>query len=258
MALVPDEHVEFEEQYGASNDPRLGRHILHDRRSRAFNVTDVFAEAAVVEPISVCWGRAVAAYDQGSLGSCTAHAICGAVSTLPFRHALASEANIKRVYSQITREDRYQGSWPPDDTGSDGLTAAKVAQERGWIGSYRHAFTLDAAVKALQLGPFITGTDWKEGMFDTKPSGEVMPSGRVDGGHEYEGIGVDVERQRVIFAQSWGRWGVPLSEILSGWNGAFHGLHLGPDPRQGYFWMSYDAFGELLFDQGDVTVPLEH
>jgi hypothetical protein len=83
------------------------------------------------------------------------------------------------------------------------------------------------------LSPVITGTNWYSGMFTPKLGGLVEISGNVVGGHEYEVVGIDVEHKLVKCANSWGTtWG-----------------------DKGFFYMTWDTWGRLLSEQGDVTVP---
>lgn len=219
----------------------LGRHVEHDPRSRSFAFT-----APEPRPIvDTVWHRLVPAYDQGSLGSCTANALCGALSTRPHRHRFRSQRNIVKVYSEATRIDPFPGAWPPEDTGSSGLAVAKVALRRGWISEYRHIFRFEDLLQALMVGPLIVGTAWHSEMFHPEPDGRVHPLGTVVGGHEYEAFGVDVSNRRVWFWNSWGtNWGagpqVPLAGQIRGAAGAFY--------------MDWEDFRDLLADDGDATV----
>lgn len=207
---------------------RLGRHIVHDPRSRAFAFT-----AAEPRPIvDVAWRRLVPAYDQGDLGSCTAHALCGALSTAPHKHRFRSENNIVKVYSAATAIDPWPGQYKPDDTGSDGLSVAKVALAKGWIREYRHIFSFDDLLQALMVGPVIQGTVWGYDGFHPDADSRVRFTGGIVGGHEYETYGVDVERRLLWHWQSWG------SSFGFG----------------GRFCTTWDDQRDALAQQGDATV----
>ena len=210
---------------------RLGRHVNHDERSREYPVARFLAARPVQ---TVQWSRLVPIYDQGDLGSCTAEAVCGAVSTRPFTRRIKTQQIVRRVYHDETIIDPFEGTWPPDDTGSDGLSACKIAAQRKWIKGYAHAFSFDAVLQALQHGPVITGLPWHEGMFTPDSAGLVTVSGPVVGGHELCLTGVDVEGRRLLFANSWG----------PGWGHAGYGL------------FTFDDYAALLADDGDATVPL--
>src|SRR5207253_2899673 len=127
--------------------------------------------------------------DQGSLGSCTGNAVAGALNTEPvWQHGdpLANEDVAVKIYELATTLDAYDGSYPPDDTGSSGLAACKAAKRLGLLTSYRHAFGIDHALGALMLHPVITGVNWYEGFDQPDASGRVEIAGNVRGGHEFE------------------------------------------------------------------------
>jgi hypothetical protein len=207
---------------------RLGRHVEHDPRSRSF----AFAAPEPMPLRDVSWKRLVGPYDQGDLGSCTANALCGALSTYPFKHHFSSQKNIVKVYSRATWIDDFDGHYKPDDTGSSGLAVAKVALERGWISRYEHAFSFDAMLQALMVGPVIVGTAWHEDMFRPDPSGRVRPTGAVVGGHEWEIYGVDT-----------------FNRLLWAWNSWSKGWGIG-----GRFNIGWDDMRALLADDGDCTI----
>lgn len=217
----------------------LGRHINHDERSRQYRVT------ADVPIESVSWERRVPIFDQGQLGSCTGNAAAGWLATdnadrqgltmvdVDGARLLVDEALAVDIYSQATQIDPWPGAWPPEDTGSDGLSVAKVLQSLGTVDVYRHAFTVEEAMAALQTGPVMIGSNWYDGMFYPNASGEVTISGRIVGGHEYLAVAYDKTRQRFRFANSWG----------SSWGDA------------GYFTMTLFTLSTLLSQDGDVTAP---
>lgn len=214
----------------------LGRHVRHDSRSLSFLVprTDPSTWQTMV------WTRAIPILDQGNVGSCTGNAATGALGTMPLYTALKDQVDAGlaldeeaavRLYSAATALDPYQGTYPPEDTGSDGLSVAKAVQSAGLISGYTHATSLDAMISALQTGPVIVGVNWYEGFDNPAAGGLVAISGEVRGGHEFEVTGVDVERQRFLAANSWG----------PGWG------------MQGYFTFSWDTMTQLLAEDGDCT-----
>jgi len=214
---------------------RLGRHINHDPRSRAFGV-----EANAASISSVLHTRVVPIFDQGNIGSCTGNASVGALGTAPLFDTLPASAphldedEAVRIYSAATKVDSFGGSYPPEDTGSDGLSVAKVLKSLGLISGYQHAFSLTAALTALQSYPVITGVNWYEGMDSPDAHGLVKVSGQLRGGHEFEVVGVDAEAKTVRCANSWG---------------TSYG-------DNGYFTMTWSDWDRLLGEQGDVTVLL--
>lgn len=210
----------------------LGRHVHHDPRSRGFP-----AATAPTGPSS--WKHYYGPLNQGQLGSCTGNAAAQCLMTSPLyrKGRRLSEAKALAIYERATTLDDTPGTYPPDDTGSSGLAAAKACQQLGYIGSYTHAFGVDHAIGALRLSPFICGTDWYESMFTPTESGFVRPAGQVAGGHEYLCVGYDGEN--FAFVNSWGRgWGIAIPGLVSA----------------GAFKMRSQDFATLLDAQGDVTV----
>lgn len=226
-----------------ANPRRLGRHVGHDPRSRAF----AFRAPAGLDLHAVRWDRAVPIFDQGDLGSCTGNAAAGWLATAnSLRPGMAEypwgaqgaaypvdEKLAVSIYGRATSIDPYDGDYPPTDSGSDGLSVTKVLKERGFVDSYQHAFDVASALAALQSGPVLIGSVWHEGMFHPLSNGLVTISGPVVGGHEYLAVGWDPDTSEVTFANSWGPgWGV-----------------------DGYFSMTVPTLTALLADDGDCTIP---
>ncbi len=228
-----------------STDPRLGRHIMHDDRSKAyrFDTTGLILQ-------SVRHTRRVPIFNQGAVGSCTSDAGIGCLGTDPYYDTLRSniagqvgpvttgvypldEAGVLALYSAAETIDG-DGPYPPNDNGSTGLSVAQALKNAGEISGYQHTFSLDDALKALTVTPFITGITWYNSMFTSDPTGRVQPDGRtgIAGGHEIVADELVVEREEIWFTNSWGSgWGV-----------------------NGRFWMSFADYGTLLGMQGDVTI----
>jgi hypothetical protein len=221
---------------------RLGRHVRHDPRSLRYQVE----ARALGDLTSVRHHRYVPVLDQGDVGSCTGNAALGAIGTGALFEALAGntlqpsttdaeqdEQRALALYSAATRLDDYDGSYPPVDTGSDGLSVAKAAQALGLISGYQHATSLEAALTALAAQPVITGINWYDSFDYPLPSGfmTITDGAQVRGGHEVCLDELDVENERVWFTNSWSTgWGVDGRACL-GW----------------------DDFGRLLSEDGDVT-----
>lgn len=220
---------------------RLGRHIWQDSRSLQFRMP---ATAAV--PKSVRWERRIPILDQNTagpgghgLGSCTGHSGIGLLGTEPFYSSLPEEARrlltdatAVRVYGDATRIDPFPGSWQPDDTGSTGLSVAKVLRDMGWISGYRTATTLDEYHTAIQAGPFTLGTMWFTGMDTPDAEGIVRPTGPARGGHQYVCDEYDARRDLWWFTNHWSKyWG-----------------------KAGRFAYDTPVLQRLLSMQGDVTI----
>lgn len=221
---------------------RLGRHVRHDPRSLRYQV----AAAPLGDLKSIRHQRYIPVLDQGDLGSCTGNAALGALGTGALFEALAGsllrpsqtdaatdEKQAIALYSAATALDDYDGTYPPTDTGSDGLSVAKAAQAKGMISGYTHATSLEAALTALAARPVITGVNWYDSFDQPSDKGLITITKRasVRGGHEFVLEELDVDGRLVWFTNSWTeQWGVDGRACL-GW----------------------DDFERLLGEDGDVT-----
>lgn len=207
---------------------RLGRHVLHDERSREFP-----AECAP-ELRSVSHSAVGLPLDQEDHECSTAHSVCAALNSSPVANKVYAEADAIQIFR---RAAAMHGEDPDLRPGSSGLMACKAARELGLISEYRHAFGIDHALRALVLRPVMTGIAWYSS-FDTPDpiSGLVAiePDAVVRGGHEVLAQGIDVDNNLVWFWNSWG----PSFGI------------------DGRFCMSFATWARLLTEDGDVTVPI--
>jgi len=222
----PDLYVRHLEQ----TDPRLGRHIVHDPRSRGFALP-----AATAVDRSTWRTKRVTVYDprpnpNQTVGNCTMcakamqlNAVGNRVKGVVFGMDWAM-----RAYAWETANDEFPGAYPGQDTGSSGLAAAKTAQHYGVGGEYRWIFTgADGVVQAVMDGHVVNvGTRWDQRMFDPDAAGVVHPGGPVAGGHEWSVRGYDLKRDLVL-----GRC----------WWGTFRD-----------FWIARGDLADLLADDGDA------
>lgn len=227
----------------------LGRHVEHDDRSRefAFQVPGKLA-GQPLQPVR--HQRFIPVLDQGNRGSCTGNAGEGAAGTGPVFQAIpptvparpsttdaaGDEKEAVALYSAATQLDSIPGCYPPDDTGSTGIAAAKAMVKAGLIAGYQNTFTLQDALAALQYVPLMVGSNWYTSfdMPDATGLVTIAPGATVRGGHEYVADELDPVNRMVGFTNSWSpAWGL-----------------------QGRFRMSWDDFGTLLGQQGDVVVPV--
>lgn len=218
----------------------LGRNILHDPRSR-----DYAFDAAGITYKSVRHKRYVPVLDQGQVGSCTGNAGTGALGSGSFFQTLptglisttdarAAESFAVSLYGKATAIDPFTGTYPPNDTGSNGLSIAKVCKKEGWIAGYQHCFTFDSFLKALTINPVIAGVGWYDSMYNPDSNGliSISKDAALDGGHEIVLDEIDAERKLIGGTNSWSeRWGV-----------------------KGRFYIGFDTFERLLNEKGDVTV----
>ena len=216
-----------------SVDPRLKRCIEHDSESKRFAFNTIGRKL-----VSANHSRHIPILDQGQLGSCTGNAGIGALGTDPLFRTLPTnttytlnENGAVQLYSSAEVIDG-SGPYPPNDNGSSGLSIAKALVNAQIISGYQHTFTLNDALLALGTNPILVGINWYENMFTPDKDGRVHPTGALAGGHEIVARQIDVANKRVWFDNSWGTtWGV-----------------------QGKFYLTFDDFGTLLSQQGDVVV----
>lgn len=228
---------------------RLGRHVKHDPRSLWY----LYPADLVADLVSVRHQRGIPVLDQGNVGSCTGNAAEGACGTgaiytaiptdLPTRPkgsretatALSTdEAQAVALYSSATAMDSYQGTYPPEDTGSDGLSVAKAAQKAGLISGYTHCTSLNSALAALSQQPVIAGINWYDSFDNPDQNGliKIDSGAQVRGGHEICLDELNVEKKLIGFTNSWG----------TGWG------------AEGRAFLPWADFKRLLSEDGDVTV----
>ena len=138
-------------------------------------------------------------------------------------------------YSLATKLDPFQGTWPPTDTGSSGLAAAKAAVQLGIAEKYIWYFSVDDVLLALQEHPISFGGAWYYDMFNaTRTNPVVRPTGSIAGGHQWVLSGYRA-KEELIVGECW-------------WGQSF-GLN-------GRFYISVDDFRSLMEDRGDAHYTL--
>jgi hypothetical protein len=244
--------VTFERLEPAPGNPYpLGRNVKHDSRSLNFLVEDAFPGTLPVD-VEIEWPIGIPVLNQASLGSCTGNAGTEAESAMaedkpvwttesgidPQFAPLLDEPYAIQLYSDATKIDPFQDAYPPEDTGSDGLSIAKVLKTRGVIDKYTHGTSLDSCKIMIQHGAFIVGWPWFDGMFNPDFRGIVTISGGIAGGHE-----ITVFGRKQYFKDlgdlTW-YW-----KLRNHWTAAWGAL--------GDFFVSDDTFSELLAQDGDAT-----
>ncbi len=221
-------------------DPRLGRHVKHDSRSLAYT----YAVPASTTIKSVDW-PVNGTLDQGQIGACTGNALAqwlntafaqGRLTATRNAHAgkLLTEADALSFYHEATVLDDDPGTYPPDDTGSNGLSVAKAGVKAGYLSGYQHVLSFNDLLLTLQHTPVIVGTEWLQNMFTPGASGVLRVTGAVEGGHEYLLRGVDVDNRLITMHNSWAAtWG-----------------------KNGDAYITFYAMARLLAANGDITVPV--
>lgn len=219
-------------------DPRLGRHVEHDERSKRWP-----ARALPGGEIRTrLWNHDAPLLDQGDLGSCTGFAAADLFNCSVMALARQAVHGTRRyltnahgleLYKLATGLDEFPGTYPPEDTGSSGLGVAKAARQLGYITEYRHVLGFQHLLTVVPMCPVIVGTWWYEGMSRLDRKGFAHPTGSALGGHEYLLLGQNADDEYFTFLQSWGPWG---------------------KRDRGRFYIKFDEFEELLLDDGDATV----
>lgn len=201
---TPDLDVEIVEHL----DHRLGRNKVHDPRSRNFAMgTTIDRTTWTTKVIRIfdpsvnpnqCHGECTGCANAMMLNS-EGNRIPNQVLNMNYAH---------KVYSGATKIDPWQGAWPPTDTGSSGLAAAKVAQQMKTGGAYRWIMNgADGVVQSIMDGRVVSvGTWWTEGLSRRDANLNIEPTGMRIGGHQYVVRGYDAGRDSVIIRCWWGSY----------------------------------------------------
>ena len=226
--------VDLDVERVTQHDPRLGRHKVHDPRSREFPRG---------RPVNTAtWrSRSIRLYDplpnpNQPRGNCTgcASAMCfNAVGNRRKGQVLRMDV-ADEIYSLATQLDPWEGSWPPVDTGSSGLAAATASQRLGYGGTYRWLFGgADEVVQTVVDGEAVSvGTWWYDGLFIPDRHHVVEPTGRKAGGHQYVAREYDAARD-LVGIRCW--WGPGYGQ-------------------RGDVWIKRAHLDDLLLDGGDAHV----
>lgn len=222
---------------------RLGRHINHDPRSRGFAV-----DVAALTPRTKVWPRHVMPFNQGNTGSCVGQALVGCAATEPswFKNGLYSEKQAVKCYGIATQLDSFPGTYPPTDTGSDGLSGCKAVVQLGLATRYLWGFGVDDLTLIISnIGPAAVGTNWHTGMDTPDANGLVTVTGAIRGGHEYEVLGYHLKAHA----------GMPLDDVFECQNswGAGWGVRGTTAGRGGRFFISRSDMNILLAEGGDCV-----
>jgi hypothetical protein len=215
-------------------DPRLGRHVVHDPRSRRF-AYPVAAEPRPTrrfrhriygpQPVPAQRIGCSTGVDQCVKANAVGNRIKGQV--LGLGDAVA-------IYARATQLDPWPEEYPPTDTGSSALAACKAAAERGLIERYEWLFGgVDRVLTALIAHPIGVGTWWYREMFQVEPDTLLVhPTGTRVGGHQWTLVGWDPR--------------LDAFEGLCWWGPTFG--------RNGLFRIRRADLAALLADDGDAHV----
>jgi hypothetical protein len=212
-------------------DHRLGRHVYHDLRS--VNYREELPRKTT--PLRTVQHRR---YDprpepNQDIGCCTMVAECMMANTKGnrVRGKVLNMQDAEEGYSLATQLDPWEGSYPPNDTGSSGLAAAKAAVQLGIATDYVWYFSVEEVLQALQLHPVSFGGIWTWDMFNcTQDHPVIYPTGEIAGGHQWLLSGY-LANDHMIAGECW--WGPVFG-------------------RNGRFYISVDDFRTLMEQDGDA------
>lgn len=200
--------MELEVQFVPQERSNLGRQKVHDPRSKAFSAASLVYRSKWVSKL-------LRVYDptpnpNQCHSECTGCAKAMEFNTVGNRVAgvVLNMDNAHEFYHLSTTLDPFDGEWPPEDTGSSGIAAAKAAKQLGYGGEYRHVFNgADGVVQLIQMNRTVNvGTWWYENMFEPTTKGVIMPTGKMVGGHQYLARGYDAKLDMVIIRCWWGSY----------------------------------------------------
>jgi hypothetical protein len=136
-------------------------------------------------------------------------------------------------YSNSTKHDPFDWTYPPQDEGSSGLGLMKYWRMISVITGYDWTFSFTHFLAALQKQPVLVGTNWYDQMNYPSAQGIATVGGDSQGGHEYLANAILWHDRLIGFENSWGEnWGL-----------------------RGRFYLSFDDTEALISDGGDVAVP---
>lgn len=191
-------------------DPRLGRLIQFDERSKGFPIRPMLKAKT---PRSYTW-RCNDVLDQGPDGACVGFGCAHELIARPSEvQGIDAEYAKKKLYWEAQKIDEWEGgSYPgarPFYEGTSVLAGIKVGHKMGWFDSYRWAFdAYDLITGVGYNGPAVIGTYWLEGMFEPDSKGYIHATGNIAGGHCTLVRAVSIRRKRLTIRNSWGSmWG---------------------------------------------------
>lgn len=189
-------------------DPRLGRQLVHDERSRGFALPTTVDKST--------WrDKSIRIYDpipnpNQEIGCCTGVDKCVTFNAAGNRvtGTVNKLKDAVEIYSLATTLDPWDGAYPPTDTGSSALAAAKAAQMLGKGGAYQWLFGgADQVVQTIMAGRTVSiGAWWYWDMFTPDATGKVSVSGGLAGGHQWTARGYWKSRDLIRGRCWWGSY----------------------------------------------------
>jgi hypothetical protein len=140
--------------------------------------------------------------NQGDTPHCVGFSWAGWGISLPVQDDF-TDATGHQIYAACKKIDGH-----PLASGSSIRAGAKVMKAAGRIGTYFFSYDVaEAADYVSKYGPVVLGTNWYYGMNTPNPTTfEIVPTGRIVGGHAYLWLGV--KGHFAIIRNAWGTgWG---------------------------------------------------
>jgi len=237
--------------YVSSTTPNYNKYNwkpdVYDSRDRLFSGFPRINDAGISVFDEI---RKIPVYDQGDLGSCTANALAGALQFDELLQGCEDQSTPSRLF--VYYNERAMEGTVNEDAGAairDGVKSLNTqgyCDEKDWpydiskftekppescydeakrdtvLEYYRVDQTLQGFREALQAGfPIVFGFRVYESIEsdEVKKTGDVpmpQPGEALLGGHAIVMVGIDEDRQRVIFRNSWGDW-APESKYCVGY-----------------------------------------
>jgi hypothetical protein len=182
----------------------------HDPESLHFPIRTILPET--VKRKKKIW-RPGAVLNQGQEGACVGFGWSAELAASPVRIAGITDAWARGFYHEAQRNDDIPGE---NYEGTSVLAGAITATRRKYLEQYRWSFSIDDIIDTLVVhGPIVIGIDWKDGMYETRPSGLVEITGSVVGGHclllrgyhpgmRIAGEGWFTRHEVIVWRNSWG------------------------------------------------------
>lgn len=203
MTTIDLKVLQVEQQY-----LHLGRQLVHDPQSRSF--------PAKVTIDKTTWKSKLLRIYDPRVNPDQCHGECtGCAKSMEFNMSGNRVAKVildmddaHKIYHYATIFDPFEDEWPPIDTGSSGLAAAKAAKKLGLGGEYRHVFGgADEVVQLIMANRAVNvGTWWYENMLVPSARKVIEPTGPKVGGHQYLARGYDQPKDEVVIRCWWGAY----------------------------------------------------
>ena len=214
----------------------LGRLYVPDERDHQYPFRLAFLAPPAV-PSFRFWRTNKQVLDQNGWPQCVAYAWKHWLTSSPLQQGKNVDT------AEVYRAAQIVDEWPGENyDGTSVRAGAKVLRERGFIGNYLWATTVDEVKNwVLVNGPVVVGTNWyshmTEGISVEYPLRGfwVKPEGTLLGGHAYLISGYSLRMHAFRILNSWGTaWG-----------------------ERGKAWLAEEYLEQLMLEDGEVCTAVE-